>query len=154
MINAHNSASYSTHDQSRISEISARHSSTRTHNSAQPIANNCSRINENSAMGAHANNHDSTLYDALKSSQIKEDLAHSRNPYGSSKWKVPAYHRPYPLHTDYLKTPDGWWIPDFYVFSGEDDKTAVEYINVYLSQLGLAGKEDYIRICNFSLSLC
>jgi hypothetical protein len=63
---------------------------------------------------------------------------------------VPAYHRPYPLHIDYLKTPDGWWIPDFYEFSGEDDKTAVEHINVYISQLGFAGKEDYMRIRNFS----
>jgi hypothetical protein len=106
-INGHNSASYFAHDQSRISEISARHSSTKTHDLAQPIANNCSRINENSAMGAHANNYDLTLYIALKSSRIDEDLAITRNPYGSSKWKMPAYHRPYPLHIDYLKIPDG-----------------------------------------------
>jgi hypothetical protein len=66
---------------------------------------------------------------------------------------MPAYHRPYPLHIDYLKTSDGWWIPYFYEFSGEDDKTVVEHINVYLSQLGLAGKEDYMRIHNFPLSL-
>jgi hypothetical protein len=92
-INAHNLASYFAHDQNRINEISARHSSTKTHDSAQPIANN-SRINRNSAMGAHANNHDSALYDALKSSRIEKDLTHTRNPYGFSKWKVPAYHRP------------------------------------------------------------
>jgi hypothetical protein len=103
-------------------------------------------------MGAHGNNHDSILYDALKSSRIEEDLSHTRNPYASTKWKVPAYHRPYPSHIDYLKTPDSWWIPDFYEFSGEDDKTAVEHINVYLSQLGLASK-DYMRIRNFPLSL-
>jgi hypothetical protein len=52
-----------------------------------------------------------------------------------------------------LKTPDGWWIPDFYEFSGEDDKTAVEHISIYLSQLGFAGKEDYMRVRNFPLSL-
>jgi hypothetical protein len=104
-------------------------------------------------MSAHTNNHDSALYDALKSSQIEEDLAHTRNPYGSSKWKVPAYHRPYPLHIDYLKTPNGWWITDFYEFSGEDDKTVVEHINVYISQLGLAGKADYMRIRNLPLPL-
>jgi hypothetical protein len=52
-----------------------------------------------------------------------------------------------------LKTPDGWWAPDFYEFSGEDDKTAVEHINIYISQLDFAGKEDYMRIQNFSLSL-
>ena len=123
----HNLASYITPNSSRINKISVRHSSTKTR--------------------------DSALYVALKSSRIDEDLAHTRNPYGSSKWKVPAYHRPYPLCIDYLKTPDGWWIPDFYEFSGEDDKTAVEHISIYLSQLGFAGKEDYMIIQNFPLSL-
>jgi hypothetical protein len=52
-----------------------------------------------------------------------------------------------------LKTPDGWWIPDFYLFSGEDDKTAMEHISIYLSQLGFASKEDYMRVQNFPLSL-
>jgi hypothetical protein len=52
-----------------------------------------------------------------------------------------------------LKTLDAWWIPDFYEFSGADDKTAVEHINVYISQLGFAGKEYYMRIHNFPLSL-
>jgi hypothetical protein len=66
---------------------------------------------------------------------------------------VSEYHRPYLLHIDYSKTLDGWWIPDFYEFSGEDDKIVVEHINVYLSQLGFAGKEDYMRVRNFPLSL-
>jgi hypothetical protein len=66
---------------------------------------------------------------------------------------VPTYHRPYSLTIDYLKTTNGWWIPDFYEFSGEDNKTAVEHINISLSQLGFAGKEDYMRIRNFPLSL-
>jgi hypothetical protein len=52
-----------------------------------------------------------------------------------------------------LKTLDGWWIPDFYEFSGEDDKTAVEHISIYLSQLTFVGKEDYMRVQNFPLSL-
>jgi hypothetical protein len=84
-------------------------------------------------MCTYANSRDSASYVALKLSQINEELAHARNPYGSSKWKVSAYHRPYPLHIDYLKTPNGWWIPDFYEFSGEDDKTAMEHISIYLS---------------------
>jgi hypothetical protein len=68
---------------------------------------------------------DSASYASSSSSQIDEDLAHVRNPYGSSKWKVPVYHRPYPFHIDYLKTPDDWWVPNFYEFSSEDDKTVV-----------------------------
>jgi hypothetical protein len=35
----------------------------------------------------------------------------------------------------------------------EDDKTTVEHISLYLSQLGFTGKEDYIRIQNFPLSI-
>jgi hypothetical protein len=144
---------YFAHDQSRISEILARHSSAKTYDSAQHIANNCSRINENLAMSTHANSHDLVSYITLKTSRIDEDLAHARNPHGSSKWKVPAYHRPYPLHIDYLEARDGWWVPDFYKFSGEGSTTIVEHINVYLSQLGFTGKEDYMRIRNFPLSL-
>ena len=52
----------------------------------------------------------------------------------------------YPLSIDYLETSDGWWVPDFYEFSGEDDKTAVEHISIYLSQLGFASKEDYMKV--------
>jgi hypothetical protein len=81
------------------------------------------------------------LYDALKSSRIHKYLAHTRNPYGSSKWKVPAHHRPYLLHTDYLKTSNGSWIPDLYEFSGEDGKAAMEHISIYISQLGLLVKK-------------
>jgi hypothetical protein len=35
----------------------------------------------------------------------------------------------------------------------EDDKTTVEHISLYLSQLGFTGKEDYMRIQNFPLSV-
>jgi hypothetical protein len=41
----------------------------------------------------------------------------------------------------------------FYEFSGEDSKTVVEHISLYLSQLGDAGTEDYTRVHNFPLSL-
>jgi hypothetical protein len=52
-----------------------------------------------------------------------------------------------------LEARDGWWVPDFYEFSGEGSTTVVEHINVYLSQLGFTDKEDYMRIRNFPLSL-
>ena len=101
--------------------------SAKTHDSAPHIANNYSRINKNSALCAHANNRGLALYVALKSSRNDEDLAHTTNPYGSSIWKVPEYHRPYSFHIDYLNTPNGWWVPDFYEFSGEDDDRCGTY---------------------------
>jgi hypothetical protein len=129
--NAHinNSASCVAQSSSRIDE---RRISGNTHNLASSFTTNFRRINENSTRSMKAIAYDSAKHNFLKTSRIDEDLAHTRNPYGS-KWKVPAYHRPYPLHIDYLKTPDGSWIPDFYEFSGEDDKTVVEHINIYLS---------------------
>jgi hypothetical protein len=54
---------------------------------------------------------------------------------------------------DYLETPDGWWVHDFYEFSGKDSKTTVKHISIYLSQQGFTSKEDYMRVRNFSLSL-
>jgi hypothetical protein len=51
-----------------------------------------------------------------------------------------------------LKTSDGLWIPDFYEFSGEDDKTVVEHISIYLSQLGFTSKEDYMRVFPLSFT--
>jgi hypothetical protein len=145
-VNTQNLASCVAQSSSQIDESN-------THNSASCFTTNSSRINKNLAWSMKAISYDSAKHNFLKTGRIDEDLAHTRNPYGSSKWKVPTYHRPYPLQIDYFKTPDGWWIPDFYEFSGEDDKTAVEHINVYISQLGFAGKKDYMRIHNFSLSL-
>jgi hypothetical protein len=135
----HNSASHVTPNSSRINETLARYLSVNTHDSASCVTSNRSRINKNSASYAKINTHnsasylthdhsqiseisaryssdkirDSALYVDLKSSQIEEDLAHTRNLYSSSKWKVPTYHKPYSLCYDYLKTLDGWWIPDF-----------------------------------------
>jgi hypothetical protein len=120
--NTHDSASYVAHSSSRINE---RWVNDNTHDSTSYVTINSNRINENSAKCKKAIDCDSASYATSSSSQIDEDLAHARNPYGSSKWKVPAYHRPYPLHIDYLKTLDGWWVPDFYEFSSEDDKTVV-----------------------------
>ena len=93
--NAHirNSASHVTPNSSRINKNSARYLTANTHDSASRVTSNHNQINENSAICA--NSHDSALYVPLKSSQIDKDLAHTRNPYGFSKWKVPAYQRPY-----------------------------------------------------------
>ena len=148
----HNSASYFTPNSIRINENSERCANGNTHDSASYVTTNSSRINESSAKCKKAIACDLALYATSSSSQIDENSAHATYPYGSSKWKRPAYYRPYPLHFDYLEAPDGWWVPDFYEFSGEDSKTAVEHISLYLSQLGDKGMEDFMRIQNCPLS--
>jgi hypothetical protein len=169
----YNSASYVTPNSSRINKNSARDANANAYNSASYVTLNSSRTNDYSQLKPvefkeanldvkrmlarskakrFANNCDSALYD-LKSSRINKDLAHAANPHGSFKWKVPTYHRPYPLHIDYMNAPHGWRVPNFYEFSGEGSKTAVEHIRLYLAQLGSAGREDCMRIRNFPLSL-
>jgi hypothetical protein len=105
--------------QSRINKNSARYANTNIHDSAPFLTSNLNRINENSSMCVNANIHDSVSYVALNSSRDKENLAHCANPYASSTWTVP-YHRPYPLFSDYIKTPNGWRVHVFYEFIGED----------------------------------
>jgi hypothetical protein len=151
-VNTHDLASCVTSNHSRINENLSPYAKINGHNSASYVTPNSSQINEILSRHLSAKTRDSALYVALKSNRIDEDLSQTRHPYGSSKWKVPAYPRPYPLCIDYLKTPDGWWVLDFYEFSGKDDKTAMEHISIYLSQLGFVGKEDY-QSAKFSLSL-
>jgi hypothetical protein len=64
-----------------------------------------------------------------------------------------TYHKPYPSHFDFMKAPDGWKVPDVNKFSGDDSKSTMEYISMFLTQLGEASAYEFIKICNFPLSL-
>ena len=44
-----------------------------------------------------------------------------------------THHKPYPSHFDFMKAPDGWRVPDFYKFSGDDSKSTMERINMFLA---------------------
>ena len=44
-----------------------------------------------------------------------------------------TYRKPYPSHFDFMKAPDGWRVPDFYKFSGDDSKSTMERINMFLA---------------------
>jgi hypothetical protein len=52
-----------------------------------------------------------------------------------------------------MKAPDGWKIPDFNKFSGDDSKSTMEHISMFLAQLGEASACDFIKVQNFPLSL-
>jgi hypothetical protein len=64
-----------------------------------------------------------------------------------------TYHKPYPSHFDFMKAPDGWKVPDFNKFSGDDSKSTMEHISMLLAQLGEASAYDFMKVHNFSLSL-
>ena len=63
------------------------------------------------------------------------------------------YTRPYPSYLDYMKAPNGWKVPNFYKFSGEDNKNTNEHIIIFLAQVGEASTMEHMRIHNFLLSL-
>jgi hypothetical protein len=44
-----------------------------------------------------------------------------------------------------MKAPNGWKVPDFNKFSGDDSKSTMEHISMFLAQLG--------EVRNFPLSL-
>ena len=64
-----------------------------------------------------------------------------------------TYHKPYHSHFDFMKSPDGWRVSDFNKFSGDDSKSTVEHISMFLAQLGEASAYDFMKVHNFPLSL-
>ena len=64
-----------------------------------------------------------------------------------------TYHKPYPSHFDFLKAPDGWRVPDFYKFSGDDSRSSMEHISMFLAQMGEASTMDFMNVRHFRLSL-
>ena len=64
-----------------------------------------------------------------------------------------TYQKPYPSTYDFMKAPDGWRVPDFQKFSGDDSKSIMEHISMFLAQLGKASAYDFMKVHNFPLSL-
>ena len=44
-----------------------------------------------------------------------------------------TYRKPYPSHFDFTKAPDGWRVSDFNKFSGDDGKSTMEHISMFLA---------------------
>ena len=65
-----------------------------------------------------------------------------------------TYHKLYPSHLfDFLKAPDGWSLPDFYKFSGDDNKSTMEHVSLLFAQMGEASTMDFMNVQHFPLSL-
>jgi hypothetical protein len=81
------------------------------------------------------------------SKSLEESLGVQINPSKTT------YRKPYPSHFDFIKASDGWKVPDFNKFSGDDSKSTMEHINMFLAQLGEASAYDFMKVHNFLLSL-
>jgi hypothetical protein len=58
-----------------------------------------------------------------------------------------TYHKLYASHFfDFLKAPDGWSLPDFYKFSGDDNKSTMEHVSLFLAQMGEANTMDFMNV--------
>ena len=42
------------------------------------------------------------------------------------------YQKPYPVEFDLVAFPDGWCVPDFVKFSGDDNRAPWEHIDQYM----------------------
>jgi len=63
-----------------------------------------------------------------------------------------TYHKPYPSHFDFLKAPDVEG-PNLYKFSGDDSRSSMEHISMFLAQMGEASTMDFMNVRHFPLSL-
>ena len=64
-----------------------------------------------------------------------------------------TYQRPYPKQIDSVSYPQGFEMPNFIKFTGEDARTTMEHIGQFIEQCGKAGSDDLLKIKLFPLSL-
>jgi hypothetical protein len=57
-----------------------------------------------------------------------------------------TYQKPYPSYFDAIAYPQGYKVPEFSKFNGEDSKTTWEHVSQYLAQLGEAGCMDELKV--------
>ena len=63
------------------------------------------------------------------------------------------YRKPHPNWIDNIPYSRGFKMPDFAVFTGEEDQSTVEHVGRFLAQCGEAGTNEYLRLRLFPLSL-
>ena len=70
-----------------------------------------------------------------------------------SKVAMHTYQRPYPEHVDSVPYPQGFEVPNFTKFTGENARTTMEHIGHFIDQCGKAGSDDLLKLKLFPLSL-
>ena len=85
----------------------------------------------------------------------KRDLANmTKDTFGVEvKDKTLACQKPYPESFDSLPYPQGFKVPEFVKFTGEDNRTTWEHVSQFNAQLGVHGMVDHLKIRLFPLSL-
>jgi hypothetical protein len=75
-------------------------------------------------------------------------------PFGiEPKGRGHIYKKPYPDYYDQLPYPRAYRVPEFSKFSGEDGKTALEYVGQFILQCGEASANNMLKLIMFPLPL-
>jgi len=69
------------------------------------------------------------------------------------KAKCRTYQRSYPENYDYVAYPQGFKIPEFVKFTGDDSRTTLEHVGQFIIQCGEASTNDIYKLRLFPLSL-
>ena len=93
--------------------------------------------------------------DDVGSGSIKEEVIKIfRQTFGiEPKAKCRSYQRSYPENYDFVAYPQGFKIPEFVNFTGDDSRTILEHISQFIIQCGEASTNDIYKLRLFPLSL-
>jgi hypothetical protein len=84
----------------------------------------------------------------------EEMLEIFRQTFGTEpKTKRRSYQRAYPENYEYITYPQGFKIPEFTKFSGDDGTDTLEHIGQFTIQCGAAASNDICKMRLFPLSL-
>jgi hypothetical protein len=64
-----------------------------------------------------------------------------------------VYQKSYPDYYDQLPYSRGYRCPEFFKFSGEDDKTTLDYVGQFILECGEASANDTLKVRMFHLFL-
>jgi len=80
--------------------------------------------------------------------QFKNELTRSLESSLSMQIKPTRskYHKPYRSSFDVMRAHDGWRVPVFYKYSGDDSKSTMEHLTMILAQMGEASTMDFMNV--------
>src|SRR6185503_1988908 len=95
------------------------------------------------------------MADDFGSGSIKDEVIKIfRQTFGiNPKGRCRSYKRPYPDEYELVAYPQGFKIPEFVKFTGDDSRTTLEHIGQFIIQCGEASTSDIYKLRLFLLSL-
>jgi hypothetical protein len=89
------------------------------------------------------------------SGNLKEEVIKIfRQTFGiETKVKCRSYQKPYPDNYEFVAYTQGFRIPEFVKFTGDDSRTPLEHIGQFMIQCGEASTNDICKLKLFPLSL-